>query len=251
MPRFSVKAVKAYYHKILPFYEAQTEDRNDLEFWRTLVAEQRPTFVLELGAGTGRVTEAMKESARVLAMDLSLEMLERASARLCGRSIDECFTVEFVVADMRHFAFARRFDLIVASNDPFAHVTRLRERQTILRNIRNHLAPGGRLVLEGLYRPERKRSETPERSMNGISVREVWEPFGKLDCWRAHYYYRRGDQYVNAEFTARAWNTAEIKRLFEGCGLNLREIWGDFDRRPVTLDSKRIIVIAESLSTCR
>lgn len=249
MPRFSVEAVKAYYHKVLPFYEAQTEDRNDLEFWRSLVAEQKPDCVLELGAGTGRVTEAMKDSARVVAIDLSLEMLERASARLCGRSIDECFPVEFVVADMRRFAFARRFDLIVASNDPFSHVTRLRERQAVLRNIRNHLAPGGRLVLEGLHRPERRRSETPERFVNGISVREVWEPFGNRDCWRAHYYYRHGDQYVDAEFTARAWNTAEIKRLFERSGLNLREIWGDFDRGPVTLDSKRIIVIAQGLRT--
>jgi SAM-dependent methyltransferase len=244
-PTYDVEQVNSYYHRVLPFYEAENEARNDLEFWQSLVAEQKPDCVLELGAGTGRVTAALREFAPVVALDLSLEMLKRASERLRGLGGGASFPTQLVVADMRSFAFARRFDLIVASNDPFSHIIRLRERETALRRIRNHLGPCGRFVFEGLYRPQRKIMEVPERSVNGLSLRETWKPLGANDCWRSHYHYQRGIEQVDAKFVARAWNPAELKTQLASCGLRLREIWGDFDRRPFALNAQRIIVVAD------
>lgn len=244
-PKYEVEQLNSYYRRVLPFYEVENEARNDLEFWRRLVAEQKPDCVLELGAGTGRVTAALSEFAPVVALDLSPEMLKRASARLRGLCAKAIFPTQLIVADMRSFAFARRFDLIVASNDPFSHMIRLRERETALRQITNHLGPCGRLVFEGLYRPERKIMEVPERLVNGLSVRETWKPFGSNDCWRSHYHYQRGSQQVDARFVARAWNPAELKTQLASCGLRVREIWGDFDRRPFASDAQRIIVVAD------
>ena len=250
-PTYDVEQVNSYYHRVLPFYEAENEGRNDLEFWQSLVAEQKPDCVLELGAGTGRVTAALREVAPVVALDLSPEMLKRASARLRGLRGRATFPTELIVADMRSFAFARRFDLIVASNDPFSHIIRLRERETALRRITNHLGPRGRFVLEGLYRPERKIMEVPERSVNGLSVRETWKPFGTNDCWRSHYHYQRGSENVDAKFVARAWNPAKLKTQLASCGLRVREIWGDFDRRPFASDAQRIIVVADRSHSAR
>ena len=250
MPNDSVEAVRSYYRAILPFYENESEGRGDLAFWRGLVAELKPECILELGAGTGRVTAALRELAPVVAIDLSPEMLERAANRLKRQSTSRPFVAELVVADMRRLALGRRFDLIVAASDPFSHITRRRERQTALRAVAKHLQPGGRLVIEGLYRAERRRTEVPERSVNGISVRELWEPIGRNDCWRARYVYRRGVDHgiaeqMDAEFVARAWDPLETRGLLEGCGLDLREMWGDFDRRPFTPGAERIILVAE------
>jgi SAM-dependent methyltransferase len=258
MPNNSVEAVRSYYRAILPFYNEESEDRGDLAFWRRLVAERKPECILELGAGTGRVTAALAKLAPVVAIDLSPEMLERATDRLkrestSGTAADR-FAVDLIVADMRCLALGRRFDLVVASNDPFSHIIRQRERQTALRVIAHHLQPGGSLVIEGLYRPERKRIVVPERSANGISVRELWEPFGAHDCWRARYSYRRRAQdgsaeQMDAEFFARAWNPLKAKRLFQGCSLDLREMWGDFDRRPFTPEAERILLVADRAHT--
>ncbi|HXE05331.1 MAG TPA: class I SAM-dependent methyltransferase [Bryobacteraceae bacterium] len=244
MRNHALEAVESYYHKILPFYEEENEQRDDLEFWRDMVARQKPQFVLELGAGSGRVTAELADLAPVVALDLSVEMLQRASTRLAVRSTDALFKPTLVAADMRRFAFARRFDLILAPNDPFSHLTRNRERQIALRAIARHMAPGGKLVIEGLYRSKRKRVEVPEHCIGTVSVRELWVPIGRDHCWRAHYFYRRGEKHVDAQFVARSWSLCDLNTLFTRCGLELEEIWGDFDGRPFTPDAERIILMA-------
>ena len=237
----AAEAVRSYYRMVLPFYEEENRARDDLAFWRGLAVESKPRHILELGAGTGRVTAVLREFAPVVAVDLLPEMLQRAAERLEGR---EAFPVELVLGDMRDLALERRFDLIVAANDPFSHLTLLRERERALRAARRHLAPGGRVVIEGLYRRERKSFEVAERCAHGLTVRESWEPRGGHDCWRARYRYRREGEEVEAEFTARAWNPAEVKELFTSCGLKLKEMWGDFERRRFAADAKRIILLA-------
>jgi SAM-dependent methyltransferase len=244
MRNHALEAVKSYYHKILPFYEEETDQRDDLEFWRDVVVRHKPQSVLELGAGSGRVTVELADLAPVVALDLSIEMLQHASARLAARSMSALSEAKLVVADMRRFAFARRFDLILAPNDPFSHLTRNRERQIALRAIARHLAPGGRLVIDGLYRPERKRVDVPERSIGSSSVRESWVPVGRDNCWRARYFYQRGERHEEAQFVARSWSLHEIHGLFNCCGLELQEISGDFAGRPFTPDAERIILTA-------
>ena len=242
MRNHALEAVRSYYHKILPFYEEESEERPDLGFWRKLVAERSPRSVLELGAGSGRVTAALTGLAPVVALDLSHEMLRHAAARLAGRSASS--NAALVASDMRRFAFACRFDLIVAPNDPFSHLTQRRERQLALRAIARHLAPGGSLVIEGLYRPERKRIDLPERCVNGVLVRETWQPFGRNNRWHARYSYRRNAEYVDAEFVARSWDLEEANALSKSCSLQLKQLWGDFDRRPFTPNAERLILVA-------
>lgn len=242
MRNHALEAVRSYYHKILPFYEEENEERADLEFWRKLVTERKPRIVLELGAGSGRVTAALTGVAPVVGLDLSLEMLRRAAARLAGQP--NSFPAGLVNADMRRFAFARNFDLIVAPNDPFSHLTQARERRLALRAIVRHLAPGGMLAIEGLYRPERKRVQL-EHTVGSVSIRESWQPFGRDNRWRARYSYRRGEEQVNAEFVARSWDLPEAAELLNSNGLELAEIWGDFDRKPFTHDAERIILVAK------
>jgi ubiquinone/menaquinone biosynthesis C-methylase UbiE len=238
----ALEAVRSYYHKILPFYEEENEERPDLDFWRTLVAERKPRSVLELGAGSGRVTAALAGQAPIVALDLSDEMLQRAAQRLRKQSASSI--VSLVNADMRQFAFACRFDLAIAPNDPFSHLTQRRERQLALRTIAHHLGPAGCLVIEGLYRPERKRLDMPEHTAGNVSIRESWQPFGRDNRWRARYSYQSGERHVDAEFVARSWDLEEARTLLNAYGLELKQIWGDFDRHPFTPDAGRMILLA-------
>jgi SAM-dependent methyltransferase len=247
----ALDAVQSYYHKILPFYEEENEQRADLEFWRDVVARRKPQSVLELGAGSGRVTVELVDLAPVVALDLSVEMLRHASTRLAARSRATLFTPTLVVADMRGFAFSRRFDLILAPNDPFSHLTLDWERQATLRAIARHLAPGGRLVIEGLYRPERKRVDVPERRVGTVSVRESWIPMAREHCWRACYFYQRGEKHMAAQFVARSWSLRDVNALFRCCDLELQEIWGDFEGHPFTPDAERIILMAQPFASLR
>ena len=89
-------AIRRYYDAILPFYDESLADRGDLPFWEAMAKGSKR--ILELGCGTGRVTEVLVRHAEVTAVDLLVEMLRRASRRAPRAHLVE--------ADLRQFAFA-------------------------------------------------------------------------------------------------------------------------------------------------
>jgi SAM-dependent methyltransferase len=248
MPRRDVVGdVREYYRTILPFYELESGVRRDLDFWRRVVRRWRPRRILDLGAGLGRITRAVARDAPAIGLDVSLEMLARAVARQEPGS-----RARFVGGDMRRVQFSGGFDLIIAADDPFSHLTSAADRRQALRAVARQLSPRGRFVLEGLYR-RREIFEPPERRIRHaagvLSISESWRPIGTRQLWNARYRYRdrRGEgeeTTVEASFVARAWDPAEIRRCFASCGLAIEEIWGDFDRRPFSRGATRLVVVA-------
>ena len=243
----NIEDVRAYYEKILPFYERESIARAHLSFWGGLARRWRPGRILEIGAGLGRITGALARHAPAVGTDISLEMLREASRRLPARS-DACFAA----ADMRGVAFGCRFDLIVAPSDPFSHLLVAAERRRALRAVAEQLSPWGRFVLDGLYRHPRQ-SKLPERRVRHaggvLHIREAWFPLGGRDLWHARYRYRdhragEPEATLEAAFTARAWDPAEIRALFASCGLAIEKLWGDFDRRPFWRGARRLIIVA-------
>jgi SAM-dependent methyltransferase len=111
----------------------------DLEFWRALAASE-PGPVLDVGAGTGRVTlDLAAHGHEVVALDIDAGLL----AELARRARERGLTVETVVADGAAFALpGRRFGLILA---PMQTLQLLggAGRAGFLRAARAHLAPGG------------------------------------------------------------------------------------------------------------
>ncbi len=244
-PRERLEEIRSYYGRILPFYEKESTARAHLDFWRRLVRRWRPTRILELGAGLGRITKALASDAPAVGVDISIEMLARAASETTPRA-------HFVAADIRRVGFACDFDLIVAPSDPFSHLLTKAERRQTLRCVSRLLSPGGRFVLEGLYCRGRRieRRERRIRHAKGIlSIAETWRPIGTRELWRACYRYRdcrRGESpsVLEACFTARAWEARSLRRLFETSGLKVEELWGDLDRRPFWRGADRIVVVA-------
>src|SRR6185295_3588175 len=94
-------------------------------------------WVLELGAGTGRATAALAETAgRIVACDLAPELIARARRRLAHLP-----HVALLGADMRELELAARFDPVVAVYDPFVHLTDDEDRDRALATVARHLAP--------------------------------------------------------------------------------------------------------------
>lgn len=239
----AIEQVRAYYNAVLPYYDLALQDRGDLAFWSVMARRWSPKRILELGCGTGRVTSVLCEQARTTAVDLLLEMLQRAGRRVPN--------AQFVAADLRELVFASTFDLVVLADDPLAHITSAEERARVLARIANHLAAGGRVVIEGLYRaPGKALQEPPRRIMHGgellFTVEESWEPAGANALWKATYRYTTGSETTEAVTTLRSWTAEEIRRLPES-GLEVEELWGDFDERPFTATAPRIVMVAGRL----
>jgi SAM-dependent methyltransferase len=240
--------VCGYYSRILPFYDVESIARSHLSFWDALARRWRPKRILEIGAGLARVTAALSRRAPAVGIDLCLETLARARESRSARSA----RAHLVAADMRQVAFNCLFDLIVAPNDPFCHLTSAADRRRALRAVARQLSPSGRFVLDGLYRPRRTRFEPAERRLRhekgALTISETWLPIGTRELWRARYLYEnrqpgKPDRVLEASFVARAWNPAEIRSFFAGCGLTVERLWGDFDRHPFRKNSSRILIV--------
>lgn len=233
--------VRDYYRRILPFYEAELRGRGDEDFWVRMAGEPPACKVLELGAGTGRATALLaRKAGLVVATELVPEMIARARRKVGGLP-----HVQLLVADMRELNLRERFDLVVAVDDPFVHLTAGDDRDRAFRAAARHLAAGGRFVLDAAWFPPADREDAADGLVKEhaaedgrLCVREIWhcDPESRLCSTR--FEYRQAGQLVEqASFPGRLWSVDEFEDRARSAGLRISGLWGDYDLRPWDRDS--------------
>ena len=111
--------------------------RDDLPLWRELAAEAGGP-VLDVGAGTGRVTlDLAARGVEMVALDVDPALLEALNHRAAG------LPVETVVADARRFALSHTCPLVLVPMQTMQLLAGPRGRAAFLRRALAHLEPGG------------------------------------------------------------------------------------------------------------
>ncbi|MGA0606476.1 class I SAM-dependent methyltransferase [Phenylobacterium sp. VNQ135] len=114
----------------------------DVDVYAELAAEGGS--VLELGAGSGRVTQALAErGVSVTGVDLSAAMLARAEARRKGLPPEVANRIELRRGDMTALDLKRTFDAVVCPFFTLAHVPAGAAWKNTFATAARHLAPGG------------------------------------------------------------------------------------------------------------
>ncbi len=164
------------YDPVADLYDAYVRVDFDLEFFRGRVAAS-PGPVLELMAGTGRVTRAILPAhARIICADLSLKMLRVLFGNLGTQS-----GLGVVCADVRSLPFARDcFSLAIIPFNAFSELTRGEDQARTLVEIHRVLAPRGELIVT-LHNPTvRRRSlDNEERLLGEYEL----DPGRRLRVW--------------------------------------------------------------------
>ena len=229
--------MRAYYRRVLPFYDRELADRGDGPFWEWAAGEPPGCRVLEIGCGSGRATAFLaRAAAAVTAFDLSPEMLAAARRRLA-----ELENVRLFAADLRGLRLRAAFDLVAAVDDPFVHLLADADRDRALRAAARHLAPDGRFVLDAAWLSPRRRRAAGSRAglviahrgAGGLAVREALRcDSGTRVCAVRFTYEAPGAPPVAASFRGRFWSLAELQRRARAAGLAVTNLWGDYDRTP-------------------
>ena len=111
--------------------------RDDLPSWRSLAAETGGP-VLDIGAGTGRVTlDLAAQGLEVVGLDREAALLAALEHRATG------LAVTTVVADACSFSLERRFSLVVVPMQTLQLLPGRPGRTAFLRCAHAHLQPGG------------------------------------------------------------------------------------------------------------
>jgi SAM-dependent methyltransferase len=222
----------------------------DTEYFAALAAHAGE--VLELACGTGRVTVPMaRAGAKVAAFDNAPAMLEAAQRRAEAESQDVRERIELFEGDMRGFEAGRKFPLIVIPFRAFQHLHEVADQMACLRCCRDHLARGGRLVVN-LFDPN-LRMLAAFLDTQGTAMRkqhEVRQPDGhvsvhssRMSCPEEQ---RFSEEFVFEKFDAQGnsqWRRSmrvdlryfyrfEMEHLFELCGLDVEKLEGGFNGQP-------------------
>ncbi len=144
------------YDDLADLYDHQYDVyRDDLHFYAG-VAGKTAGRVLEIGAGTGRVTAFLaRRGVEVVGLEPSGRMIERGRER----AQREGLTLDFMQGDMKTFQLDERFPLIIAPFNALMHLYTPAEQLAAIGNIRAHLQPGGQFVFD-LYVPRFGRMNT-------------------------------------------------------------------------------------------
>src|SRR5581483_12362308 len=150
----SAYAVGEYYERADEYdleYQSQTE--LDVPFWKELVMRYLPQRVLELACGSGRIgLELLRGSGdfQLEGIDISEEMLGAYQRKLERESEVLQQRVTLHAGDMSDYTLPNKgtFDLIFLPFNSISHLYEIEQQLAAFKNTYEHLAPGGRFVVD-------------------------------------------------------------------------------------------------------
>jgi SAM-dependent methyltransferase len=238
------------------------EDPGDLDLYLALAARTGGP-ILELGAGTGRISVPLAEAGhRVTAVDIDPAMLARASERVRAAGPAAAARVELVEADLLGLALPRAgtFKLaFIALNTLFLLATRAAQRAALVK-MASHLAPGGLAVVDvwlpdadDLARFDGRLILEYERadpgSNNVVTKVAAASHDAASGVVNLTIVFEEGPQgaapirYVRRD-TLRLVSADELRDFAESAGLVVETLAGGYDLEPIGPGSERAVLIA-------
>lgn len=224
--------------------------RDDLHFYARL-ARDVGGRVLELGAGSGRVTVHLaRDGADVTGLELSPAMLRGAEERADRANVSP----RFVQGDMRDFDLGAPFDLVIAPFNALMHLYTTSDQAAALKAVRRHLAPGGLFAFdvyapifgpEGVLRHEGETFEEGGRRTDVFVLQRV-DRARQLATTRYVVDTTHEDGRLTREhhtLTQRYFTRFELEWWLRHAGFTPKFV-GSFEGGPVTEDSRVFVVTA-------
>jgi predicted O-methyltransferase YrrM len=135
-------------------YDLEHEgDEEDITFYTKLLERWRPRRIMELAAGTGRVTIPLARAAasagiEIVGLERDGPMLQEARRKVAELDERERACVTLMTGDMRAWETAERFDLVIAPCSSLSHLLTLDDQLAAWKCAHENLRDGGRFVAD-------------------------------------------------------------------------------------------------------
>ncbi|MHA1944277.1 MAG: class I SAM-dependent methyltransferase [Candidatus Thorarchaeota archaeon] len=259
MPVLSPKEQDPY-ENLSPGYEGVGEfydlfaDNSDLPFYIEC-AERFGSPILDLAAGTGRVTFALAQKGHeVVALEQSHSMLSVAKKRLQATPKEVADLITLVEGSMTDFSLDRTFRLIIIPTS-FVHALTSEDQLSTLRCAYDHLRDDGRFILDlfpgGNQYEHATFEDTPVKLEGGRTVSRS----GEIQSDLSKQLMRIDLKYIVRDSEGKILNQLDIVSgsalifnremdiLIRLSGFEIEEELGDFNRNPYNPESGRRIFV--------
>lgn len=204
-------------------------------------------LVLELGCGTGNMTERLAEAGYdMIGVDASEEMLEIAQEK----RMESGQNILYLLQDMREFELYGTVAAVVSVCDCLNYILEEDDLRTIFRLVNNYLDPGGIFLFD--LNTARKYEEIGESTIaeNREEGSFIWENSydeeTRINEYALTIFLPEGDLYRKYEefHEQRAWSPEEIRRLLGEAGMEVVGMLEAFTDHAPTERAERLYVIA-------
>lgn len=222
------------YDGFAPIYDAWAADMtDDIDFYVDLAREAAGP-VIELAAGTGRISIpiAQRTGKRVIGIDLSPAMLALAREHAAEAGVE----LELHEGDMRDVDYEMASDLVICPYRALLHLPSWADRRRVFERVARALRPGGRFAFNAFVFDHRYACEYDGRWQD--EPRRHFTEYVPAD--------NRVDITLEAGPTLSLWWVArsEWEGLLDAAGLETEALYGWFDRRPFEDASREFVWVA-------
>ena len=247
------------------YYDAEYEHeemlQQDVPF--LLKNLKRKQSILELAVGSGRAAIPLAQAGhRVLGIDIDQHMLRLAAQKRDAVGLTDR-QLQFLKADILSLKLAKKFDCILLLFNTFLLFTTTAEQDRALQKIRRHLKPTGRFWLD-IFQPDLKLIARDESK--GLEPKMFYVPhldrtvFRSTDIGRDpasqvqrltfnYIWFDRDGREIHEK---RTFNLTyifprELGLLLERNGLQLENLYGNYDGSKLNANSPRMIACCKLL----
>ncbi len=206
-------------------------------------------LVLELGCGTGSMTELLaRKGFDMIGVDSSEEMLEIAMEKKMESGLD----ILYLQQDMREFELYGTVRAVVSVCDSMNYILEEEELLEVFRLVNNYLDPGGVFIFD-MNTPYKYRDVIGDATIaeNREDGSFIWDNFYDEETGINEYeltlflpekdgLYRKYQEL----HCQRAYETDTVRRLLEEAGLEFVAVYDAFTHNPPGEKSERIYLIA-------
>lgn len=196
---------------------------------------------LDLACGKGR------HAAYLAAKGFDVVGVDLSKASILAASQLAHDSLRFAVHDMRDLYLPAQFDYVLNLFTSFGYFGTDEEHVDVLANMRDSLRKNGRVVLDFLNAPKvasnlivRQVVEVDDvqfKIQRKLESGYVIKTIKVIDGSQEHTFFER----------VRLFTLDDFYRIFAQAGLDVIQVFGDYNLNPLTKDSPRLILVAKAL----